>query len=398
MSITIPKTAAYASGVTYPLTTDVQQELTQSGIDTLILWAFHVHANGDIIFNNELLITFDSASGESKYVGDSAWPAELELLLHPSSGINQLEASIGGYETGDFTNIQTIYDNNQKSFDGTPLQANFNLFRKLFPMVSLIDMDVEDNYDQASFVAFNQMLIAIGFDITFCPYDFGQIDFWTNSLQALESSGAVKWWNLQCYAGGAGNDPDQWATAITTACPNFDTNGYILVSDWSRFYNNQDKNWQGDCVPAFQQLMSTFKGKSSTGGGFLWNVDQVLDYANELKKHSDQCECDSSNRSLSNYIGAIIKGLGLNPNRSNKMNFDVTLSDNQLTITNNGDQATLPLSGSNAINLPNGAIINPPSGTYWHIQNVSGGAVLEGTHGPLNMPAGSSAVFQTSPL
>ncbi|KZX01990.1 hypothetical protein JL49_02665 [Pseudoalteromonas luteoviolacea] len=392
--MSIPQTAAYASGITYPLTTEVKQKLKQSGIDTLIFWAFHVHDNGDIIFNDELLITYSEQEERSQYVGNNSWPDQLASLIDDTSCISQLEASIGGWDTGDFTNIQTIYNQNNNSFENTPLNSNFQLFKSMFPMISLIDMDVEDNYDTSSFIAFNKMLIEIGFEITFCPFE--EKDFWTDSLQALQSSNAVKWWNLQCYAGGYFNNPEQWASAIISKCPSFNTKGYILVSDWSRFYNNQKGAWQGDCVTALEQRMHSFKNCESAGGGFLWNVDQVLDYASELKKYPDPCECNSANRSLSDYICAINNGLGLK--RSNTMNFDVSLNQDQLTITNKGEQATLPLTGSNAINLPNGAIINPPSGTYWHIQHVSGGASLDGSHGPLAMPADSSAVFKTDKL
>lgn len=77
------------------------------------------------------------------------------------------------------------------------------------------------------------------------------------------------------------------------------------------------------------------------------------------------------------------------------MNFTVDFTQSELTITNKGsDAANIPLSGSNTLVLPNGATVQPPGNTYWHISDVTGGAVLQGTHGPLEMPAGSSATFK----
>ncbi len=318
MSATIPKTAAYASGIMYPpnLTPALSSILKKSGIETVILFAFHVNTEGDITFNDPpTLIAYDKKTSKSAYQGNAQWPAQLQDLIGPGSTITQIEGCIGGYTTNDFLHIKSIYDSNGKSFANTPLQSNFKLFRSTFPMITLIDMDVEGpddgNYDSASFIAFCQMLIGLGFGITFCPYE--NQDYWTGALSALTKSnpGAVKWWNLQCYAGGAGNDADTWAGYITAALPGFKTNGYILVSDWSRFYNTQDQAWEGDCVPAFELQMKHSKGEKSVGGGFLWNVDQVQGYADAIKIHPDPAECSSSDRSLRDYVSAIESGLGL---------------------------------------------------------------------------------------
>jgi len=317
MSINIPQTAAYGSGILYPpnLTPALSTTVKNSGIETLILWAFHIETNGNIVFNNTPIITYDRSKGKSQYLGNANWPTQLQALMGTGSKITQMEASIGGYDTNDFLNIKTIYTNHGQSFDNTALQSNFRLFKQTFPTIALIDMDVEgpnpENYDQQSFVAFCQMLIEIGFDITFCPYTLPT--YWTGSLKALNTSnpGAVKWWNLQCYAGGTGNNADTWAGYITSTIPGFNTDGFILVSGSSRYYNTINQQWQGDCVPAFKTLMSTFKGEKSVGGGFLWNIDQVEGYAEEIKTHPDPEECSSSNRSLADYISAIVAGLGL---------------------------------------------------------------------------------------
>lgn len=311
-NITIPKTAAYGEGILYApnLTPDFISTLKTSGIQTLILGLFHVESNGDIVFNDTTIIQYNESAGKSVYTGDPDWMAQLQELIGAGSQITQMEASIGGWDTGDYARIQTIYQDNGNSFDNTPVQKSFQLFKSTFPIITLIDTDVEDKYDQPSFVAFCRMLIEIGFGITFCPYS--QEDFWTGSLNALNTSnpGAVKWWNLQCYAGGGGNDPAAWAGYITRAIPGFDTGGFILASDWSRFYNTQDQAWEGDCAPAVESLMATFKGEASVGGGFLWNIDQVQGYANDIKKYPDPEECSETDRSLSDYMQAINNGLG----------------------------------------------------------------------------------------
>ena len=258
--------AVYAEGCMYPPAADTIPQLKQSGFSTLILGLFHIGRNysisspqimGDIYFNNTLIIS------QGEYVGDSAWPGTINEAIGGS--VTQISASIGGGGVMDYETIQKIYEENNNSFSGTNLETNFYQFKKTFPSISIIDMDCEETYDQASFVAFCQMLIGAGFGITFCPYTYQS--FWVDSLEALNTSnpGAVKWWNLQCYDGGYGNDPQNWADAITQTIPGFNTNGFILAGDWT--------NDQPDGV---KSLMQTFSDEKSVGGGFIWTLDNII--------------------------------------------------------------------------------------------------------------------------
>ena len=71
----------------------------------------------------------------------------------------------------DFETIKTIYNDNNNSFSGTQLEKNCKVFRATFPAIDGIDMDFKEAYDLPSFVDFCKMLIGMGFDITFCPYE-----------------------------------------------------------------------------------------------------------------------------------------------------------------------------------------------------------------------------------
>jgi hypothetical protein len=301
--------AAFGLGELYPPNlANNMSALQTAGWTTIIVSLFHIDAAGNLGFNDTPIIN------NGQYVGSTDWPGQLKKLVQGSgSTVTTLEASIGGWGVSDFANIQTIYQNNNKSFAGTLLQKTFQTFYTTFPVITLIDMDMENTYDQASFVAFCQMLIQIGFGITFCPYTMQS--FWTASLAALNKSnpGAVKWWNLQCYAGGGGNDPQDWASAITSAIPGFNTNGFILASDWSRNLNQPSSNpsswyWEGDCPPAMQNLLSNFATESCVGGAFVWNIDQILNYASDQKKKPDPQPC--GNVGMTDYVAAINKALG----------------------------------------------------------------------------------------
>lgn len=308
--------ATYGEGVMCrPLLSPNISTIQRAGWNAMILGLFHISPSGDIGFNDLAIVT--AAADGSSYVGDPAWPGQLATLM-TAGGSNTLQtmlASIGGGGVSDFRNVQSIYQGHGNSFTGTALQANFRIFRATFPTISLIDMDVEDGYDQASFVAFCQMLIELGYGITFCPYVPWKMDFWTGSLAALNASnpGAVKSWNLQCYGGGNGNDPDAWAQAITAAIPGFDTTGFIVAGDWSRTLAKPTSDpdswfWEGNCPAAMQALFSSLKTKASVGGGFVWTLDEIFAYAGNQKQKPDPESCGSVG--VQDYVRAIVDGLG----------------------------------------------------------------------------------------
>jgi len=299
-----PNIGLYAGGPLGP--TEIAQNLSatqQAGWTTIILSLFHIgNPNnvgqqwGDIIFNGSPQVVT-----QGSYVADPAWPNNVAKLKQAGSVTNIYASFGGGGPVVDFGTIQTIYNNNHNSFCGTMLEQNFQVLRKTFPAIDGIDMDCEETYDQPSFVAFCEMLIGMGFAITFCPYDQGEISFWTNSLAALEKTnpGAVKWWNLQCYDGGTGNHPQTWAKAITAALPEFSTNGFIVAGDWSRWYG---QNWEGDCPPSVTSLISSFSSEACLGGGFIWNLDQILTYG-------PQPAACGSVITMADYVNAIKNGM-----------------------------------------------------------------------------------------
>jgi len=265
-----PNIALYAGGPLGPA--EITQNLAatqQAGWTTIILGLFHIgrpqiqgQSYGDLIFNDSLTIS------QGKYIAASSWPGEIAKLKQGGSAVTKIYASVGGGKgIEDYQSIQAIYQGNGNSFSGTMLETNLQVMKNTFPAIEGIDMDCEDNYDQASFVAFCEMVIGLGFDVTFCPYAGWEMTFWTASLTQIEKGnpGAVKWWNLQCYDGGQGNDPKDWAAAITAALPSFSTDRYILASDWTE-----------DSPSQVTSLLSGFAAEPCLGGGFIWDMDGIL--------------------------------------------------------------------------------------------------------------------------
>jgi hypothetical protein len=262
---------AYALGVLGP--GNIAQNLgpiRQAGWTTINLGLFHIGRPdisgqqwGDIIFNSP-----DKVVSGGKYVYSPDWPNQLAQLKQGGS-VTHLFASVGGgWPVEDFATIAKIYRNNGNSFAGTALQQNFATLRKTIPALDGVDMDCEDYYDPPSFLAFCQMLVEMGFALSFCPYT--EQSFWVQALVKLQSQypGKVRWWNLQTYDGGAGNDPQQWAQAINAALPGFVTQGYI--------FGSSEAGSGGNCPSDVQDTLSGFAGEPALGGGFIWNLDQVI--------------------------------------------------------------------------------------------------------------------------
>jgi hypothetical protein len=313
-----PNIALYAGGRLRPQ--DIMKEMDfmrTDGFSTIILNMFHIGNPavkagtqlGDIIFNADDPIVIR----EGKYIAAPDWPGHIAELKGSGSKVTQLYACFGGAPpwVRDFETIKKIYNDNNNSFSGTQLEKNCEVFRATFPAIDGIDMDCEETYDLPSFVDFSKMLIGMGFHITLCPYK--KMDFWTTALVQIEKAypHAVKWWNLQCYDGGAENSPQVWANAIAKAAPSYQTEGCIVAGDWVRFYDPDPawKSWRGDCLKPMEQLFSGFRKQSCVGGGFIWSLDLIRDSENRTPSQGNGC---GGNHPImaTDYIKIIKRGLG----------------------------------------------------------------------------------------
>lgn len=307
-----------------------------SGYTTIVIGMLHIGNPavkdttqlGDIIFNgDEPLVIRDREQPFPLVTGQHradclAWPGRIAALKGQSSSVTQVFASVGGGGwdyvnrrplVRDYETIQSIYKANGNTFENSVLERNFTAFRKAFPAIDGIDLDCEETYDHDSFVAFCEMLIKIGFVLTFCPYEQQEQPFWVNALVALEKRHLmryVKWWNLQCYDGGRNNEPDRWATAIGAAFKQPPVRDYIVAGDWAKFWNND--HWDGNCPAFLTQKFSGFS-RDCLAGGFIWVMDQII--SAEERAHDpdykDPCPSETTPRNLAGYLGAMKKGLGV---------------------------------------------------------------------------------------
>jgi hypothetical protein len=298
-----------------------------SGFSTILLGLFHIgrgpdakdpvkgQKTGDLVFNNPndpndpgLILISDGA-----LVGPPTWLKQLQQLFSANSGkgsVTQMGCSVGG---GGCEDYQTIWGNfivNGSIGSDTALFQNFVTLKKVCPFIEFIDFDCEE-FDSSYYsdfswtetvIAFGNMLKKIGFSMTLCPYIF-QTD-WMDILKSLYVSSAptVVWMNLQCYDGGGGNDPGDWANAVNGTNLGIDGASFTVPGLWCC---NTAKPYDGSTPPAVESQFATWKQTTALQGGFMWNYDDIL-----ANQSSTACNPKyTGSKSAAAYEAAMVKGL-----------------------------------------------------------------------------------------
>jgi hypothetical protein len=247
--------AVFGGGPFYSGGNAVMNTLRGSGFTTVILWCIHVDASsGNLILNDQLIIS------NGAYVGNAAWPGQLATLKMPPTSVNRVEVSVGSWGVNDFQSVQTLM-NNYGTNTGSVLYRNFQAL-KTATGAAAIDFDDETLYDVATTVKFGQMLSSIGYKITLCPYT--NPAFWQNVYNQLGSA-KVDSVYLQCYAGGAGNNPSSWNSYFSGL--------KVTPGLWC---SNGSGCASGDDPASVGSKMSAWKLSADIPGGFMWLYDDML--------------------------------------------------------------------------------------------------------------------------
>ncbi len=222
------------------LTTSQINGMRASGFTTMILFTMTVQTNGDFTYNEGVLICSNGV-----YVGPSNWGALLNQCRVAPTSINRIEMSFAGWGDPSWTNIKNLIAD-----DGT--NTSTVLYRNLAALKNALGIDAicnddESAYDSASTIQFGKMCASVGLKSTLCPYT--NPNYWQAVYNGLGPThcDAV---HLQCYDGGAGNNPATWNSYFP---------GLKVIPgywDWERtpiFYTNM-VNWSAAGGP----------------GGFYW--------------------------------------------------------------------------------------------------------------------------------
>lgn len=240
--------------------TPVMNTLRASGFNTVILWTIHVYyPSGDLIFNDVLVCS------NGAYVGNTNWPAQLATLKQATTSVSRIEVAVGsGGGPNDFLAIQKLIADG-----GTG--TNSILYRNFAALIAATGADAicfndESLYDVATMVSFGQMLAVLGRKVTLCPYNNPTV--WQNVKSQLGATVDAVY--LQCYAGGAGNNPAAWNAYF----------GGLRVSPglWCRHGAGCAA---GDTAAAVATKMNNWRNSPGIPGGWMWLYDDMQKCTND---------------------------------------------------------------------------------------------------------------------
>jgi len=213
--------------------------LRASGFTTMVLFTMTVQANGDFTFGDG-----STVSSGGVYGGPTNWPSLLSQCRQAPSGISRIEMCIGGWGDPSFANIKSLIAANGTG-SGTVLYRNLATIRTVLG-IDAVDYDDESTYDSPSAISFGQMCAAVGMKVTLCPYM--NAGYWQAVKAGLGANCDQVY--LQCYQGGAGNDPATWNTYFGGL--------KVIPGYW---------DWERDNT--FLNDMQSWKSAGGSGG-FLW--------------------------------------------------------------------------------------------------------------------------------
>lgn len=285
----------YCGGELYSGGDIVINDLKTSGFTSVVAWAVHVETNGSLIYNNTPIVK------DGKYIGNADWSKQLADLKSGTTSVDRLIFSIGGWGVSDFPNIQALikqYGIGAKN----PLYQNLKVLKQTIPDIDAIDFDDESLYDQNTIIQFSLMLQSLGYKVTFCPYS--NMDFWNECLYIVnqKSPNLIEAYNLQCYADGASNNPQDWINGIQTKMGvGFDATGFVYPGLWCRHGNDC---LQGDCPTRITKKIENWN-QSINGlqGGFIWLYSDIQSCEN-----SNVCNTSANTKV---YAEAVLNGLSL---------------------------------------------------------------------------------------
>ncbi|KAI2609638.1 uncharacterized protein GGS25DRAFT_530721 [Hypoxylon fragiforme] len=230
--------------------------LTSSGFNAVIIFGVGILENGDIMYYSNTPGSSDVLVASSGgYVGGSALSEKVRSFKEQAgTSITRVEISM---------NAQHVSDLMRSPGPGadTNVHRNFAALRAAWGL-DAVNNDDESLYDVAGTVAFAKMLGAIGYRYTIAPYTNSR--FWVDVKTQVNGGHAEPDWlldrvYLQCYDGGAGNDPAGWQTTLGMK---------VVPLIW---VTNDSKPSQGTTATQARSKFAGWNSRSVLAGGGYWN-------------------------------------------------------------------------------------------------------------------------------
>ncbi|KAI1076892.1 hypothetical protein F5B20DRAFT_554162 [Whalleya microplaca] len=245
-----------------------------SGFNSLIIFGVGILEDGGIMYYSNTPGSTDVLiATNGTYVGGAALADKVSSFkIGGATGIDRVEISM---------NAQHVRELMQSPGPGpdTALYRNFAALKAAWGL-DAVNNDDESIYDVNSTVAFAQMLGEVGLKYTTAPYT--NTGFWSTITTQInkglkEPDLLLDRVYLQCYDGGAGNDPGSWQNTLGMK---------VVPLVW---VTNDSKPSQGTTVAQAQSKFSGWKSQSAVAGGGYWNDYDIekmglsyTDYGNVL--------------------------------------------------------------------------------------------------------------------
>ncbi|MDY6439187.1 MAG: RICIN domain-containing protein [Prevotella sp.] len=217
-------------------------KLKHSGFTYVILFNVTVESDGTLTTDGETICK------DGKYVFGNTQPnyaSDIKSLKTAPTSISRIEICIGGWGNESYDRIKSLVGS-QGTGSSSILYRNFKALKDAIPVIDAVNNDDEHCYDSSSAVKFHEMMYALGYKTTLAPYT--NKSFW--STMASQLGGKCDRVLVQCYDGGAGNNPSDWHL-----------NNVTLHAGRT--------NYQTDMNTSVNQMKS-WKNSNGVKGGFVW--------------------------------------------------------------------------------------------------------------------------------
>lgn len=180
--------------------------LKNSGFTYVILFNVTVETNGDLTMDKALLCSNGEYTFGSRHPN---YVADVTALRSGMSSVMRVENCIGGWLNKSYDNIKALVKA-QGTGEQSILYRNFKALKEAIPAIGAFNNDDEHTYDVETATAFHVMLYDLGFKTSIAPYT--NKNFWQSLVNSVNGQrpGAIDRIDLQCYDGGAGNNPNDW--------------------------------------------------------------------------------------------------------------------------------------------------------------------------------------------
>ncbi|KAK6080963.1 coagulation factor 5/8 type domain-containing protein [Seiridium cupressi] len=219
-----------------------------SGFNSLIMFGVGILDNGDIMYYSNTAGSSDVlVASNGTYVGGSALSDKVQSFKTGTTSVDRVEICMNSAHVAELVA-------SPGTGPETRLYQNFAALKTAWNL-DAVNNDDESIYDVLSTVKFAQMLGNIGYKYAITPYT--NTSFWTSLKQQL--SDLLDRTYLQCYDGGAGNDPGSWQTSLGMK---------VVPIVW---VVNDSKPSYGTTPAQAMTKFSTWNQNSDVAGGGYWN-------------------------------------------------------------------------------------------------------------------------------